>query len=896
LDAHLGTDQLTADEEWLTLKLHDGESAEFHGCRNARTIRAKVVRDLLLGRTGSGKVRPRIPLTGVRIRNACIEGNLDLNDLARPGIGLPALMLEDCDLSGPINLEGSRFARLSIKGSRFSYLNMRECEIDGPFDFSGTGPYDRHDGSPLEAWIDAQGCIVNGQVTGSGARLVTPKARDATEVKESGRRYALWLANADIRGSVILLRGFSAEGGVCFRSARIRGDIWASGATLTRGEGFALNAQAARIGDLMALNDGFTAHGQVWLLATQIGARLLLDGATLHGTDDKGSTDPHRGRKALYGDNMQVGAAVFMGEKFAAHGEVSFSGATICGSFRCSRAGFDNRTPDGRARALVAIGAVLGDEVLFDGAKIEGRTNLNGAKIGGRLSFDGANIDNTTSDGNGVSLSAVGARTGGTMRFGKLGAHASTIGGRGNVFQSEGRINLTGATIGGDLVFQGSSLRNGTDNGSGIALSAKRLNVGGNVEFIDDFNSEGCVALAGATIGRDVRFSRAVLRNRSQSAVYAKDMRVGDDLHFSNTTAEGALCFRRIYVTGSVIWDKLALGSCHDDRSVPLDLRHARIGAVLNAKELSFVHPSFIDLCGARAGAIEHAWPQGWGSPHLGAPACRVNFDGLTYDRIMLDSTAMHMSPSTPVSRWHLISRIFGPWRDSLADKYGKWLGLQWKRTAGDDNEFFPQPYRQLARVLRNQGEEAAARDIAIAEQWATPKFGLLPRIARRAFGVGFGFGLRPRNAIATLVVFLLVGTIGVRIAKNDDMLVESIVVASTGAQIVPQDGMIASGAQDHLKRAVLRLDGGAAGPATEVSCTDAANTWTDDLVYAADMLVPFIPLHQEGKCEIVPRSDWRSGVWRSLKAVYSVTGWAIFSLALVTFSGLLKRFDRDAA
>ena len=71
---------------------------------------------------------------------------------------------------------------------------------------------------------------------------------------------------------------------------------------------------------------------------------------------------------------------------------------------------------------------------------------------------------------------------------------------------------------------------------------------------------------------------------------------------------------------------------------------------------------------------------------------------------------------------------------------------------------------------------------------------------------------------------------------------------------------------------------------------------WTDDLVYAADMLVPFIPLHQEGKCEIVPRSDWRSGVWRSLKAVYSVTGWAIFSLALVTFSGLLKRFDRDAA
>jgi hypothetical protein len=36
--------------------------------------------------------------------------------------------------------------------------------------------------------------------------------------------------------------------------------------------------------------------------------------------------------------------------------------------------------------------------------------------------------------------------------------------------------------------------------------------------------------------------------------------------------------------------------------------------------------------------------------------------------------------------------------------------------------------------------------------------------------------------------------------------------------------------------------------------------------------------------------------VWRSLRAVYSVTGWVIFSLALVTFSGMLKRFDQDAA
>jgi hypothetical protein len=92
----------------------------------------------------------------------------------------------------------------------------------------------------------------------------------------------------------------------------------------------------------------------------------------------------------------------------------------------------------------------------------------------------------------------------------------------------------------------------------------------------------------------------------------------------------------------------------------------------------------------------------------------------------------------------------------------------------------------------------------------------------------------------------------------------------------------------------MFRVEGSTA--TTDVECTDAALRWTDYLVYAADMVVPFIPLHQEGKCEIKSDPGWGPTVWRSLKAAYSLTGWVIFSLALVTFSGMLKRFDRDAA
>jgi hypothetical protein len=653
MDAWAGIEQATPDEQWLVNTLREGKLADF-GTRRG-SIRAEVLRNLLLALADDSPAGPRIPLTGVRIRNACLNGPLDLADLARPGVGFPALMLEYCDLPGEINLEASRFARLSIKGSRFRHLNMRESEIDGPFDFSGTAPYVDDDGTSSEAWIDARGCIVNGEITGSGARLVrTP--RPTADVKKGERRYALSLANADVRGSVMLLNGFSAQGGMCLRSARITGDIWATGATVTRGEGYALNAQAARIGDVLHLNRGFTARGKVWLLATQIGARLLLDGATLYGTDENGSEAPHRDRVALEASNLQVAADVYMGEKFAAYGEVNFSGAGIRGIFRCGRATLSNRTSDGRARALVATNAELGDEVQFDGANVEGRINLNGAKVGGRLSFNGATINNRTADGSGVALSAIGARIGGNLRFAALGADVLAKAGCENVFRSCGNTNFSGAEVGGDLLFRGCSLRNHTDDGKGIALSAQRIRVGGNMEFTGNFRTEGATMLSGAIVGRGVLFRDSEFRNPPRGAIYAEDMQIGDDLRFVNTTAKGDLRLERIDVAGRLIWRGLQI-SCIGKHRSPLDLRHGRVGSVLEARELSFDSPSSIDLCGLRVGAIENTWPHGWGSRQ---PGLTINFDGLVYERITLPLPDPSARSSPPASHGHLLARIFG--------------------------------------------------------------------------------------------------------------------------------------------------------------------------------------------------------------------------------------------
>jgi hypothetical protein len=59
---------------------------------------------------------------------------------------------------------------------------------------------------------------------------------------------------------------------------------------------------------------------------------------------------------------------------------------------------------------------------------------------------------------------------------------------------------------------------------------------------------------------------------------------------------------------------------------------------------------------------------------------------------------------------------------------------------------------------------------------------------------------------------------------------------------------------------------------------------------YALDMAIPLIPLHQEDRCEIEPKpGTW---AWQLLWAAYSIIAKIITSLALITFSGVMKPKD----
>jgi hypothetical protein len=61
-------------------------------------------------------------------------------------------------------------------------------------------------------------------------------------------------------------------------------------------------------------------------------------------------------------------------------------------------------------------------------------------------------------------------------------------------------------------------------------------------------------------------------------------------------------------------------------------------------------------------------------------------------------------------------------------------------------------------------------------------------------------------------------------------------------------------------------------------------------LLYAADLMLPVLPLHQADKCELTRTADTHG--WQWAEAVFSVIGKIATALALLTFSGVLKPKD----
>jgi hypothetical protein len=535
-------------------------------------------------------------------------------------------------------------------------------------------------------------------------------------------------------------------------------------------------------------------------------------------------------------------------------GRVWLQDADIGGQFDCRNARLNAATGDDTF-ALMADGIkVRGSVDLDEVTTKDGSVRLLGADIGSQLRCSGAQLNGVDEYGN--ALSADGIRVGGDVYLDQV-ASPSSSGGKnatadaspGKQLTAAGTVRFPGADIRGQLSCQGAQLDK-ADN-DGIALRLDGMKVGGDVYLDKEFTAAGTVQLSDSVLAGTLRFGGAHLNKPAgdKPALLADGMKVGSDVLFDDGfTATGALSLKSACVAGSLVLKPARLA---DDTA--LDASGAQVTHNLHWEPRERVN-GLVKLEDAVVGELQDFWtgPDDKERPNAFWPSAdkgingNLLLDGFTYTRIG------GRKPATPEQR--------------LA-----WLGSHRKRVRDKDSEnrekrgFAPRPYEQLATVYQQAGQDAEAREVAIAQRRDLRRYGDL-RPSSRAwnwlFDVTIGYGYRTgRAAIGLVILYLLVFLASWAAQHQADLIVPAQSIA--GLHPVPT----------------------AMTCVTSYPCFSPAG-------YAVDTVIPLINIHQADFWR--PNASVRYGwIFEVLTWAGTAFGWAIATLIVAGYTGLVRSSDK---
>ena len=214
------------------------------------------------------------------------------------------------------------------------------------------------------------------------------------------------------------------------------------------------------------------------------------------------------------------------------------------------------------------------------------------------------------------------------------------------------------------------------------ALDFESSRIGGDVWLCYGFEADGAVDLITATIGTSVVFS-GKFNNPNNKAIFAHGMVVASEVFFGGI-------FGKIHVNGSADISDARVGSIvsvedatfsgtPNDGNGLFGSAHGFDASGMSAKSLvwqnvTLENGAVLNLDGASVGSLLDD-PQSWPAPG------KLSLDGFTYE---------HLGVADAPSRL-------------------RWLALQ--------AVYHPQPYRQLAKVLREQGDEGGATAALVASE-----------------------------------------------------------------------------------------------------------------------------------------------------------------------------------
>jgi hypothetical protein len=306
-------------------------------------------------------------------------------------------------------------------------------------------------------------------------------------------------------------------------------------------------------------------------------------------------------------------------------------------------------------------------------------------------------------------------------------------------FKADGEVRLMGATIGGSLDCLGAQF----SNSNGPALTADGVEIKGSAYLRNGFKAEGEVRLLGATIGGSLECVGAQFSDSSGNALSADGVEIkGGAFLRDGFKAEGEVRLSGATIGGNLECDG-AQFSNSNGRALTAEgveikgsaflrdgfrgqgkvgLFGATIGS-LQIRNVPGPENIVLDLQSAKVGTFwddEHSWP------HAG----NLFLDGFRYERLYAESPL-----------------------DAKSRK--EWLRLQPR------DRFLPQPYEQLAAVLREMGHERDAKLVMIAKNRDRARFTRFPRQGwwwYNFFGRAIGYGYAPWRAFAMSLAMIVLG------------------------------------------------------------------------------------------------------------------------------------------
>ena len=448
-------------------------------------------------------------------------------------------------------------------------------------------------------------------------------------------------------------------------------------------------------------------------------------------------------------------------------------------------------------------------------------------------------------------INAMNLTVNGNLNLGSVEGPLAAVAGPGagalGWFSASAPVNLTYAKIKGWANFGGGHFRYSEKDSAPWekalrqALFLSGAEVGGDLVLCCGFESHGCTFMAENTVGGDLQCYGGRFVNPDNVALEAG----GDDIkgtvflgpntgfapESSGSEADGLVMFENTRVATFFLVERAKFRGKANEQ-------HGFFAAGLSVhgafiwQNVSLENGAIVDLSGANVAALfddENSWPA----------AGKLLIDGFTYQSL-LGSLSYNPEWKSPVDAG---SRL-------------RWLNLQ--------PGYHPQPYRQLAKVLRENGDDAGAIEVLVAQQDA--RFRNSNRLGRawaRFLKITVGYGHQPLRTVLWSLAVVLFGWL-----------------------------MVTLGARARVMRATWPDSPPPSEPATYEKLHPP--------LYSLDVFLPFVNLHQEhywwpdanrsGDCVLfgqklrIGGSFLRYYLWMQV-----IAGWLLSAIFVAGVTGLMR-------